>query len=70
MDINLSMLQNLCQDFNVEFKIETDGSNHIYYCFGPKVKWAVPINEIFGLEAYIGVVKRLSAHYPERVLNL
>ncbi len=65
--VSMRQLQKICEDFQVDFKLEVQNGSVIYR-FGP-VGWAVPFQDNFCLEHYIEVVKRLSATFPEKVLR-
>lgn len=66
--VSLRQLQKLCEEFQVEFKLEVRDDGYIVYRFGP-IGWSIPAQSTFTFEHYIEVVKRLSANYPEKVLK-
>lgn len=65
---DLSDLRYLCKKYGVKFAIETNGEDVITYCFGD-IRWQVFIDNDFNLEAYLEVMQRLAAKYPDKVYN-
>lgn len=70
MKIELIQLTNLCNKFDVEFKLEPHPvfKTQIIYCFGP-IKWQKQVTDPLEFFEYWEISIRLAATYPEKVLG-